>query len=65
MGSGGGGGDRQAQPLLGKLSESSSGEHLVKRTGESTPAKIISLDLHDEQSGKSSSAASISLHPSL
>ncbi|RLM79333.1 putative amino acid permease 7 isoform X2 [Panicum miliaceum] len=35
MGSGGGDGDggRQAQPLLGKLSESSSGEHLVKRTG--------------------------------
>ncbi|XP_004953735.1 uncharacterized protein LOC101766408 isoform X1 [Setaria italica] len=30
-GSDGGGGDRQAQPLLGKLSESD--EHLVKRTG--------------------------------
>jgi len=41
MGSGGGDGDgdgdRQAQPLLGKLSESSyslSDEHLVNRTGE-------------------------------
>ncbi|CAN6253476.1 unnamed protein product [Urochloa humidicola] len=36
MGSGGGGGDRQAQPLLGKLSDSSHGspdEHTVKRTG--------------------------------